>query len=102
MQPYRLIGTERYFLIDQPINHLLHDKSSTASQANHSILSTEVLSTLSHTRFIIHMPEIAKASPIRIDSVSAPNAQVATRQLKLLQSQNAALRRVVPRATLGQ
>ena len=61
MQPYRLIGTERDFLIDQPINHLLHDKSSTASQANHSILSTEVLSTLSHNRFIIHMPEIAKA-----------------------------------------
>ena len=101
MQPYRLIGTERDFLIDQPTNHLLHDKSSTASQANHSILSTEVPSTLSHNRFIIHMPEIAKASPIRIDSVSAPNAQVATRHRILPRGQRSALQREVLRATLG-
>ena len=102
MQPYRLIGTQRDFLSGQPINHLLHNKSSMANPAHHWIISSKALSILSHSRFIIHMPEFAKASPIRIDSVSAPNAQVATRQLKLLQSQNAALRRVVPRATLGQ
>jgi hypothetical protein len=90
-------------LIDQPINHLLHDKSSTASQANHSILSTEVPSTLSHNRFIIHMPEIAKSLPPRCDSVSgSTNVQMATKHRKLLRGQNAALRRVVLRATLGQ
>ena len=61
MQPYRLIGTQRDFLSGQPINHLLHDKSSMANPANHSILSSKVLSTLRHSRLIIHMPEIAKA-----------------------------------------
>ena len=102
MQPYRLIGTQRDFLSGQPINHLIHDKSFMANPANHSILSSKVLSALSHSRFIIHMPEIAKASPIRIDSVSdSPNVQLATRHRKLPRGQRSALQRVVPRATLG-
>ena len=101
MQSYRLIDTQRDFLSGQPINHLLHDKSSMANPANHSILSTEVLSTLSHSRFIIHMPEIAKAPMIRSDRVSAPNVQVATRHQILPRGQRSALQREVLRATLG-
>ncbi len=101
MQPYRLIDTQRDFLSGQPINHLIHDKSSMANPANHSILSSKVLSTLSHSRLIIHMPEIAKSPTIRSDRVSAPNAQVATRHRILPRGQRSALQREVLRATLG-
>jgi hypothetical protein len=103
MQPYRLIDTPRDFLSGQLIDHLRHDKSFTANPANHSILSTEVLFAQSHPRFILHMPEIAKSTQPRCDWVSgSPNVQMATKHRKLLRGQNAALRRVVPRATLGQ